>query len=252
MLKVMVAATAVLAIAGSSAVFAQQHLGGPYGSDGYRRFEQQYRPSADDIKAFTDARIAALKAGLALTPDQEKNWPPFEQGLRDVANLHLQRVQAREAGSEQQPTDPFARLQRRADAMSQFGAALKHVADTGAPLYQSLSDAQKHRFIFLAHILWPHWQEQRGHGMMGRDWDEGGMHGMMGPETDHGGRGMMGRDRDEGGMHGMMGAETDHGGRGMMGRDRDEGGMHGIMGPETGHDGRGMMGPESDEDSDEL
>ena len=36
-----------------------------------------YHPkfSAEDFAAFTDARIAALKAGLRLTPAQEKNWP---------------------------------------------------------------------------------------------------------------------------------------------------------------------------------
>ena len=58
MFKPMVAATALLAIVGSSTVYAQQcgH------SDA--RFEQQYRPSTDDVKAFTDARIAALRAGL--------------------------------------------------------------------------------------------------------------------------------------------------------------------------------------------
>ena len=37
-----------------------------------------WQPSAEDISAFMDARIAALKAGLRLTPDQEKNWPAFE------------------------------------------------------------------------------------------------------------------------------------------------------------------------------
>jgi len=53
------------------------------------------------IKAFTDARIAALRAGLQLTPDQEKNWPPFEQALRDLVKLHQQRKHEREAGGEQ-------------------------------------------------------------------------------------------------------------------------------------------------------
>lgn len=82
MLKPRIAATAVLAIAGASIGYAQ---GGPTGSDDDRssRYERHFRPNIDDIKAFTDARIAALKAGLTLTPDQEKNWPPFEQALRD-------------------------------------------------------------------------------------------------------------------------------------------------------------------------
>lgn len=192
MLKCMAATTAVLAIAGSSIVYAQQRFSGPGDdSDDGPRFEQSYRPSIDDIKAFTDARIAALKAGLQLTPDQEKNWAPFEQALRDMATLHRQRVQARGAG-EEQPTDPFGRLQRRADAMSQFGAALKHIADTGQPLYQSLTDMQKRRFTALAHILRPHWmagggfwQQHRGRGMMGpeRERDNSGL-GRMGPERD--------------------------------------------------------------------
>ena len=139
MLKPLIAATAVLAIAGASIGYAQQRLGGPTGSDDDRgsRYERHFRPNIDDIKAFTDARIAGLKAGLTLTPDQEKNWPPFEQALRDLSKLHLQRMQERESRGEQQPpTNPFDRLQRRADAMSEFAAALKHVADTGAPLFQ--------------------------------------------------------------------------------------------------------------------
>jgi zinc resistance-associated protein len=30
----------------------------------------RWQPSAEDMKAFTDARIAALKAGLELTPER--------------------------------------------------------------------------------------------------------------------------------------------------------------------------------------
>ena len=45
------------------------------------------------MAAFTDARIAALKAGLELTPDQAKNWPAFEQALRDMVQLRAQRMQ---------------------------------------------------------------------------------------------------------------------------------------------------------------
>ena len=193
MLKSMIAAAAVLAIAGSSIVYAQQRS-----DEDAPRSEQHYQPSADDIKAFTDARIAALRAGLQLTPDQEKNWPPFEQALRDLVKLHQQPKQEREAGGEQQhPSNPFEQLQRRADALLNFGFGLKQLAEVGTPLYQSLSDAQKRRFAFLAHILRPHWmggggmgEEHRGFGNRGRgephgmmDWDEG-RPGMMGPDSD--------------------------------------------------------------------
>ena len=98
MWKPVVVATAALAIAGSSIVYAQQ----PFGeSDGYRdgpRFEHRHRHlSPEDRAAFVDARIAALKAGLELTADQAKNWPAFEQALRDMAQLRAQRRAAREA-----------------------------------------------------------------------------------------------------------------------------------------------------------
>src|SRR5580692_2821447 len=108
------------------------------------------------MAAFTDARIAALKAGLELTPDQVKNWPPFEQAMRDMVQLRIQRIQARQSGDQQPTTSPFDRLSRRADNMSKTSAALKKVADAGAPLYQSLDDAQKGRFMMLARILRSH------------------------------------------------------------------------------------------------
>jgi hypothetical protein len=173
MLKPMIAATAILAIAGSSTIYAQQQLGGPGGGDQNSRVEQQYRPSADDIKAFTDARIAALRAGLELTPQQETNWPPFEQAVRDLAAQVAERVEARENSAEQKSSpSPFDRLQRRADAMARLATALKGVADAGTPLYQSLTDAQQRRFRLLAHMIRPHW--------MGG----GGRNGMMGPHSD--------------------------------------------------------------------
>ncbi len=153
-LKPVIAATALLAIAGSSYVYAQQGFGGH--GDGGPRVEYHHRLSAADMAAFTDARIAALKAGLELTPDQAKNWPPFEQALRDMAQLRIQRMQARQAGDQTPPASPFDRLSRRADNMAKAGAALKKVADAGTPLYQSLNDDQKDRFKMLARMLRPH------------------------------------------------------------------------------------------------
>jgi zinc resistance-associated protein len=183
MWKPVVVATAAFAIAGSSIVFAQQRFGGPGGyGDGGPRFEHRHRPSPEDMAAFTDARIAALKAGLELTPDQAKNWPAFEQALRDMAQLRIARRQAREAAADQQsqaPTSPFDRMARRADNMAKASAALKKIADSGAPLYQSLNDAQKHRFTMLARLLKPHhhmharnegrggWREGQGDGADG-------------------------------------------------------------------------------------
>src|SRR6476660_1437525 len=76
-----------------------------------------WRPSAEDVSAFMDARIAALKAGLRLTPDQEKNWPAFESAVRDTAKARSERWAMRQ--HEQPPAaNPVERLQQHADALS--------------------------------------------------------------------------------------------------------------------------------------
>src|SRR5215472_3884217 len=129
MWKSVLAATAAVAITGSSILYAQQS--GP-GADGLRH----WRPSADDVNAFTDARVAALKAGLKLTVDQEKNWPAFEQAYRDMAKQRAERMRARweQRGDDRHDqradnVNPIDRMQRRAEALTTRGAALKRLAD---------------------------------------------------------------------------------------------------------------------------
>jgi hypothetical protein len=194
MLKPLIAATAIFAIAGSSIVYAQEGFGRHRGSGDGANTEQHHRPSGADIAAFTDARIAALRAGLELTPDQAKNWPAFEQALRDMAQLRVQRVQARQSGDQQNqsqspnttPATPFDRMARRADNMAKTGAALKHVADAGGPLYQSLDDAQKGRFAKLARFLRPHHRGQAGNrGNEGGGWRQGRGYGRDGHRFGH-------------------------------------------------------------------
>jgi hypothetical protein len=157
MWKPAVVAAAALAVSGSSIVYAQQHFAAP-DRDG-PRFERRHRLSPEDRAAFVDARIAALKAGLELTPDQANNWPNFEKALRDMAQLRAERIAAREAVEQKPdkaPSAPFDRLAQRADNMAKRSTALKRIADTGKPLYDSLSDAQKARFKKLARMLRPY------------------------------------------------------------------------------------------------
>jgi hypothetical protein len=143
MWKTVLAGTAALAITGSSLVYAQQQGGNDRGM-------RHWRPSAEDMSAFTDARIAALKAGLKLTPEQEKNWPAVETAIRDLAKQRADRLNAR--ASAPRNDDLIARLNNRADAMTQAAASLKKLADASAPLYQSLDEGQKHRFGALMRI----------------------------------------------------------------------------------------------------
>jgi hypothetical protein len=164
MLKFVAAGVAALAIAGSSMVYAQQR-------DAAHAPRHHRQMSAADIGAYTDARIAGLKAGLKLTAEQEKNWPALEKALRERAKARSDRFAAR--ASADKPRDPIERLRVRAEAMTERGTVLKQVAEAAAPLYQSLDDAQKIRFTRLARLDGSrtghrhHWRHHGGHrGMM--------------------------------------------------------------------------------------
>ena len=151
MWKALIAGTTMLMIAGSTLASAQQP------SPAERPHHAQL--TADDIAAFTDARFAAIKAALKLTPAQERNWPAVEQALRDISK---ERIAQR---ATEQRTDPTERLRDRADALTTRAAALRRLADAEKPLYQSLDEAQKRRFSmalrFAAHR---HRAESQTHG----------------------------------------------------------------------------------------
>jgi len=173
MWKALVTGIAAVAIATTSLVHAQQ-AGRPDGG-------QRWQPSAEDMRAFGEARLAALKAGLMLTPDQQKNWPAFEQAARDFGKLRIDRRIAMRSATPS--SDPVERLRRRATAMSDTGAALKKLADTTDPLYKSLDDNQKRRFAMLYRLTGPRWGHLRGREGDGRPrWDrrrtEGGPSGI--------------------------------------------------------------------------
>ena len=133
-----------LALAGGSLVHAQQAQDRE-GDQAPQRQQQR----VEDMAAYGDARIAALKAGLKLTPDQEKNWPALEQALKEAAKHRSERYGAMHAGADRHG-DPIDRLRKHADDLATRGATLKSVADAAAPLYQSLDEAQKRRFVTLA------------------------------------------------------------------------------------------------------
>jgi len=173
MWKSFLAGTTALAIAGGAIAYAEQ------GAPEFERV-QRWHPTAEDIAAFSDARIAALHAGLKLTAEQEKNWPAVESALRDVAKQRSERFSAR--ASADRPKDPIERLNLRAEAMGQQAAALKKLADAAGPLYKSLDDSQKNRFVMLAQLAGRREGAWRGH------------RGFGGP-SHHGPRGMM-RDGD--------------------------------------------------------
>ncbi len=107
----------------------------------------RFRFSDADRAAFLDARVAALHAGLVLTPAQEKLWPSVESALRETQKVIADQRAARRNGPR--PADPVAWLQRASDNTLARGQALKKLADAAGPLYSSLADDQKNRLPFL-------------------------------------------------------------------------------------------------------
>jgi LTXXQ motif family protein len=150
----------------------------------------------DDRTALFEARLAGLKAGLRLTPDQEQLWGPFESAVRDFAQMHMAHMQGmmerieKGEGAGGPPPSPIDRLDMLATRLANAGAALKKIADAAKPLYASLDDQQKGMFRFLSHELMMI-DHERGMGPMERG---------MGP-MEHGmgtmGRGHEGSNEDE-------------------------------------------------------
>ncbi len=130
MWKTVLAGTTALAIAGATLAYAHPDAAG-------HERGQRWRPNAADIAAFADARIAALHAGLQLNAEQEKNWPAVAGALKDIAKQRADRLAARTSADK--PKTPIARLERRAQAMTERGAALKKLAEAAGPLYDSLN-----------------------------------------------------------------------------------------------------------------
>lgn len=135
--------------------------------------------SAEDRAAFLDARIAAVKAGLRLTAEQEKLWGPVENTVRELGKKWSDRFaerreewQKRRAelkdGKELPPVDHVDRLRKRADALAERAADLKRFADAAQPLYATLDEGQKRRLQAL--IGHRHGKMHRWHH---RDRDDG-------------------------------------------------------------------------------
>lgn len=151
--------------------------------DGARPDDGRNRPdrprfSEEDRTAFFNARLASIRAGLMLTPDQDKMWPPVEAAVRDLIKLRgeqraqfqaqrqaLSQSSGQSQGQPQDPaqaqqSNPLERLRLRGEAQMKHGEAVKKFAEAALPLYSSLNDDQKRRLRFLGRGL--------GQGMMGQ------------------------------------------------------------------------------------
>ena len=163
--------TALSVIAVTAALALAPFVGGTLAvADDSAQRQQHDRFSPEDRAAFLDARIAALKAGLVLNAEQEKNWPPLESAMRDLAKQRAERFAAwkdRREANDNEPTEvnPIDRLTRASELLSARSADLQKLAGAAKPLYDSLDDSQKRRFavLFRARMgqgQWRHWRRE--------------------------------------------------------------------------------------------
>lgn len=143
--------------------------------------------SQDDFNRLVDARIAAIKAGLKLSADQERLWGPVENAIRTSAAERFSRFDQRLTPEQRDSMDLMQRLERRSTMMTERAQRLSAVTTALRPLWDTFSADQKRIAPRLLREAvgddGPRWHE-RG-GRKGRQ--HGGM-GMMG----HGGHGGMG------------------------------------------------------------
>ena len=157
MKKLLFAAIAAAGIAGSTFAYTAYAANEPPSA---ARMQQMQEERA----AMLDAHLAGVKAGLKLTGDQEKLWPPFESAIRDAAKARgegMRQMHDMMGQKDAERPSPIAHMQLMSDHLAKMSTELKTVADAGKPLYEALNDAQKHNFGPLMHEL------MQPHGHMG-------------------------------------------------------------------------------------
>jgi hypothetical protein len=142
----------LIALAGAGVAFAA--TGGNADPANPPASMEKHEFSPADRAAFLDARIAALHAGLTLTPEQEKLWPPVETALRTAGKSAIERMQ--KFKSEPENVNLIDRLRERGENAVAHGQSLQAIANAAAPLYATLSEDQKHRLPVLMHAFKPH------------------------------------------------------------------------------------------------
>jgi len=166
MKKLILGSLAAAALAGSVfALGAAAAPGDPTPAAG------QMRDMAEARGFMLDAHLAGMKAALQLTPDQEKNWAPFEAAVRDAAKARMEEMRAmREAMRGAERPSPIEHMNMMADRLAKASTDLKAISAAAKPLYDSLDDTQKSHFGPLLMTIrehrphkggmWGHWRHR--------------------------------------------------------------------------------------------
>ena len=102
-------------------------------------------------EAAIEAQLKGMRTGLRLNADQEELWGPFESAVKDGENARLVALQKEQSDN----LSPMDRLTEKADRLAESRANLEKIVEAAKPLYASLGDEQKHKFITLGRTLVP-------------------------------------------------------------------------------------------------
>src|SRR3984957_18812253 len=130
------------AVALSASAFPQKEQQPPAPSDQKPTHAELAQHWAE---AALDTQLKGMKASLGLTADQEKDWDPVEAAVRDGAKARLVGLQ-KEQSSDLSPMD---RNLPKPDRIGQGQANLEKIVEAAKPLYASLDNAHKQKFIAL-------------------------------------------------------------------------------------------------------
>jgi len=102
-------------------------------------------------EAAINGQLKSIKSSLRLSADQEKLWDPFESAVQDGENARLLALQKEQSDH----LSPMDRLTAKADRLAESRANLEKIVEAAKPLYATLGDEQKHKFITLGRMLVP-------------------------------------------------------------------------------------------------
>ena len=104
--------------------------------------------TAEQIVANSDANIERIKNELKLTPEQEKHWTGFNSAMHYLGHNGADRLNLRIARAKRDPPDDIIeQMRNEAQFLNDRAVDQRSVADAAEPLFASLDDKQKVKFI---------------------------------------------------------------------------------------------------------
>ena len=104
--------------------------------------------TAGQIVTNSDANIERIKNELNLTPEQQKNWSGFSSAMHYLGHNGADRLNLRIARAKRDPPDDIIeQMRNEAQFLVDRAQDQRNVADAAEPLYASLDDKQKQKFI---------------------------------------------------------------------------------------------------------